>query len=75
MVIPLGGAAISSNNEIFCGGYLNQIIGQAVPGTVTGMFLNSFPPAFCAQVLLQAILYLQFTIELFWLEETAHHLT
>jgi hypothetical protein len=41
MVVPAGvdvlGAATSSDTEAFCGGYLNQITGQTLPGTVIGM--------------------------------------
>ncbi len=41
MVVPagvMGGTAASSDTEAFCGGYLNQITGQTLPGTVIGMF-------------------------------------
>ena len=39
MVVTVPGAAISSNTEIFCGGYLNQVNGQTAPGTVVGKLI------------------------------------
>jgi len=41
MVIGQGAIALatSGNTETFCGGYLNQLVGQAVSGSVIGIFV------------------------------------
>jgi len=40
--VPTNVESMASNNDVFCGGYLNPIAGQMVAGSVLGLFVTIF---------------------------------